>query len=142
MAIHFKCKCGNKMEAPEDFVGKEARCGVCGKYAIVPAKSEFVPEPNTASKTKIAFCDDHIRERTEYQAARGKAALASSGLFVGGVLTAVCAGAGMAGYAAVASGAFIGIGIMALSVGLVIGEWTLIGADIADRMREVNNNTR
>lgn len=142
MAIHFKCKCGNKMEAPEDFVGKEARCGVCGKYAIVPAKSEFVPEPNTSSKNKLAFSDDHILERTEYKNARGKAGIAMMGTAVGGAVTVVFGILGMAGQRALMPGAFIGIGIMALSIGMVVGEWTLLAADIADRLREVNNNTR
>lgn len=142
MAIHFKCKCGNKMEAPDDFVGKEARCGVCGKYAVVPAKSEFVPEPPTSAKGKLAFQDDHIRERTQYQGARGKAGFAGLGLMAGGLVTIVFGVWGMAGPKEMAAGALIGIGIMAISVGMVIGEWMVMGADIADRLREVNNNTR
>lgn len=142
MAIHFKCKCSNKMEAPEDFVGKEARCGVCGKYAIVPAKSEFIPEPNTSSKGKLAFSDDHIRERTEYQNARGKAGLAGVGVLLGGVITLAFGILGIAVDKYLATGALIGLGVMGLSVGMVIGEWMVMGADIADRLREVNNNTR
>lgn len=142
MAIHFKCKCGNKMEAPEDFVGKEARCGVCGKYAIVPAKSEFVPDPATAVRAKLTFSDDHIRERTEYQGARGKAGIAGLGLLIGGAVTAIFGVLAIAGHRELMPGALIGVGIMALSVGMVIGEWTLLAADVADRLREVNNNTR
>ncbi|GEM_PF-6627126 len=142
MAIHFKCKCSNKMEAPEDFVGKEARCGVCGKYAIVPAKSEFIPEPNTSSKTKIAFSDDHIRERTEYQNARGKAGLATLGVLLGGVVTVIFGILSIAVDKYLGTGALIGLGVMGLSFGMVIGEWTVLSADIADRLREVNNNTR
>ena len=64
------------------------------------------------------------------------------GVLLGGTVTVAFGILSVAVDRYLATGALIGLGVMGLSFGMVIGEWTILSADIADRLREVNNNTR
>lgn len=43
MPITFKCVCGRELVAPDDYIGKQVRCGLCGAVRVVPQASEPAP---------------------------------------------------------------------------------------------------
>lgn len=43
MSIHFSCRCGRRISAPETAVGRKGRCPACGQAMVVPARSEVAP---------------------------------------------------------------------------------------------------
>ena len=44
MAITFRCECGRELVAPDEYAGRQVRCGLCGAARVVPAVSEPAPD--------------------------------------------------------------------------------------------------
>ncbi len=44
MPITFRCVCGRELVAPDDYAGKQIRCGLCGAIQVVPVASEPAPD--------------------------------------------------------------------------------------------------
>jgi Protein of unknown function (DUF1559) len=43
--IHIACACGRQLQAPDELVGREARCAACGMEQIIPDGRATVDEP-------------------------------------------------------------------------------------------------
>jgi len=43
MPITFKCVCGRELVAPDEYAGRQVRCGLCGTVRVVPQVSEPAP---------------------------------------------------------------------------------------------------
>jgi len=43
MPITFKCGCGRELVAPDEYAGRQVRCGLCGAVQVVPQVSEPAP---------------------------------------------------------------------------------------------------
>ena len=46
MAISFSCKCGQKLQAPEEMVGRKIRCNSCQQVIIVPGQHKAAAQGN------------------------------------------------------------------------------------------------
>jgi len=69
MAVRFRCPCGKRLKAPEDYVGKKARCPVCERLLKVPGEqaeppdTEETPPKGEETRATVVLADSTDRDR-------------------------------------------------------------------------------
>lgn len=53
MAIIFKCRCGQSLQAREEHVGKRVRCPQCSRESTVPGPGSGEPEPRPERRPEV-----------------------------------------------------------------------------------------
>ena len=69
MAIRFACRCGKKLKAPDEKIGKRVLCPACGNPVTVPSQDTVAVEEISNSAADLA--GDLLRRSAETKKARG-----------------------------------------------------------------------
>jgi len=69
MAVRFSCKCGKKLKAADEFIGKKVLCSKCGETVKVPDVDEA---PAAKKKKKSSFAPADQEERKLFTTAKHK----------------------------------------------------------------------
>jgi hypothetical protein len=58
--IHFKCRCGSTLSAPEEEAGREVSCALCGERLSIPGPNAGLPLPETKGEKTAHDFDAEI----------------------------------------------------------------------------------